>query len=230
MLNEKRQDLLAAGEQPGSPAFTSQGSGVRVTYRPPFKNKHLAEENTGEAGTSVPTRALLPLLTGTVLNRFWAKVRRGDPRECWPWLGSKKASKDAYGRFKIKSYVTVTASRLAYAIAYGEEPGDLSVLHSCDNPPCCNPAHLFLGTVKDNSQDMVRKGRANNGYRKGSSNGANKLTARQVYDVWRCIRRGMNNCEIGRRFGVHHSTISVIRRGKFWKHVTERLESLKEAA
>lgn len=222
--NEKRQSSSVAAETGRSAAFTSQGSLVQVQYRPPLQINDLAEENTGDTGADVPNRLeLLPLLSKKVLDRFWAKVARGDPRECWIWLGSKKASKDAYGRFKIKSYVTVTASRLTYAIAYGEEPGELSVLHSCDNPPCCNPAHLFLGTVKDNSQDMVRKGRARNGIRKGSSNGANKLTAKQVYAIWRCIRRGQNNTEIGRRFGVHHSTVSVIRRGKIWTHITGRL-------
>lgn len=221
--SEKRENLPNAVEKTGSAAFTSQGSLVQVQYRPPFKINDLADENTGEAGTSVPRKALLPLLDGSVLDRFWAKIARGDPRECWPWIASKKNSRDNYGHFKIRSYETVTASRLAYAIAYGEEPGELCVLHSCDNPSCCNPAHLFLGTVKDNSEDMVRKGRARNGFRKGSSNGANKLTARAVYAIWRCIRRGQNNTEIGRRFGVHHSTISVIRRGKFWKHVTDRL-------
>lgn len=221
--NEKRE---TASNAPGigvSAAFTSQGSLVQVQYRPPFGINDLADENTGDREPNVPRLELLPLLTGTVLDRFWAKVARGDPRECWPWLATKKNTQDCYGRFKIKSYVTVTASRLAYAIAYGEEPGELSVLHTCDNPACCNPAHLFLGTTRDNSLDMVRKGRARNGFRKGSSNGANKLTARQVYDVWRCIRRGQNNTEIGRRFGVHHSTISVIRLGKFWKHITGRL-------
>lgn len=214
-----------------SGAFTSQGSLVQVQYRPPFKNKGLARKHTGDTGASVPKRALLPLLDNAVLERFWAKIDRGDPRQCWLWKASKKNSRDCYGHFKIKSYVTVTASRLAYAIAYGEEPAELCVLHSCDNPACCNPAHLFLGTVKDNSQDMVRKGRARNGYRKGSSNGANKLDAKTVCAIWRCIRRGQNNTEIGRRFGVHHSTISVIRLGKFWKHITERLPALeKEAA
>ena len=209
-------------------AFTSQGSLVQVQYRPPSNFNNLVSEsltrNTGDGGASAPQRRpLLPVLDGKTAERFWSKVARGAPNECWPWLGSKKKSRDSYGHFKIRSYWTVTASRVAYAIGYGEEPGESSILHHCDNPPCCNPAHLYPGTTKDNSEDMVKRGRARNGMRKGSSNGANKLTARAVYDIWRCIRRGQNNCQIGRRFGVHHSTISVIRLGKFWTHITSRL-------
>jgi len=169
-------------------------------------------------------------LDAKTADRFWRKVARADPRACWLWTASKKTTRDCYGRFKIASYVTVTASRVAYALGHGEEPGRMLVCHHCDNPACCNPSHLYLGTVKDNSRDMVKRGRARNGMRKGSSNGANKLTARAVYDIWRCIRRGQNNTQIGKRFGVHHSTVSVIRLGKFWTHITSRLPAPVQAS
>jgi hypothetical protein len=216
-----------APEAAASPAFTSQGSGVQTTHRPPLFSKEKSRpdppSDTAPTGTSVPRRQLLPLLTAKIVTRFWQKVDRGDPRKCWVWLGTKKKGRGAYGHFKILSYTTVTASRLAYAIAYGEEPGELMVLHNCDNPECCNPSHLYLGTGKDNSRDMLERGRASNGYRKGSSNGANKLTARDVYTVIRCIRRGQNNVQIGKRFGVNHGTISAIRLGKSWGHLVGRL-------
>lgn len=101
--------------------------------------------------------------------RFWSKVLRGDPKECWPWIGGngrngRPSKKDGanYGLYNWgpKNYI---ASRFAWMATYGE-PGDgLFVLHKCDNPPCCNPTHLFLGTPLENAQDMVKKGRGAKG-------------------------------------------------------------------
>lgn len=251
VLSDRTHNSLQKG---GSPVFTSQGAVDTELGSNPRNIKSLAQCDTGCLGTNVPVEGcssaverfvhieevggstppsptvLLPLLTPAVISRFWSKVSRGDPRTCWEWTASKKNSRDCYGHFKIASYKTVTASRVAYAIAYGEEPGRLSVLHTCDNPACCNPAHLYLGTTKDNTRDMVSRGRARNGFRKGSSNGANKLDARAVYIITRCIRRGLTNTEIAARFGVHHSTISLIRRGKKWTHLLERLSDDRRTA
>lgn len=105
---------------------------------------------------------LLPYLKGPVgvarLERFWSYVdiRRHD--ECWPWTGG--VSSDGYGSFKLASYRTVTASRLALIAYKMQEPEGLHVLHRCDNPSCCNPRHLRFGTVADNAQDKVSRGRA----------------------------------------------------------------------
>lgn len=91
---------------------------------------------------------------------FWAKVdRSGGPEGCWPWLGVRNAS--GHGRVNRERGSPLYTHRVAYELSSGVRlaKGDL-VCHRCDNPPCCNPAHLFVGTAADNIHDMVAKGRA----------------------------------------------------------------------
>lgn len=98
---------------------------------------------------------------GKLMERFWNKVDTSN--ECWNWTGSK--NKDGYGSVGsgLRSR-TMLAHRMSYAINVGEIPKGMCVCHKCDNPSCVRPDHLFLGTRKDNMQDMVRKGRDDNGH------------------------------------------------------------------
>lgn len=89
--------------------------------------------------------------------RFWSKVQKGGPDQCWEWLASRKPSR--YGQFTLPGNKLVRAHRMAWVLTHGEIAGGLCVLHRCDNPPCCNPGHLFLGTLRDNARDMLAKGR-----------------------------------------------------------------------
>ena len=103
-------------------------------------------------------RALVGRPSRPLAERFWEKVdRSGGTDACWPWIGA--IGVHGYGRVNLDGRSTGIASRVAWTLTFGD-PGDLGVLHRCDNPPCCNPAHLFLGTQLDNSRDMVAKGRA----------------------------------------------------------------------
>lgn len=93
----------------------------------------------------------------TLTERFWAKVdRSAGPDGCWPFIGA--CNHDGYGLFSTPDAL-VAASRVAWEITVGLILGGLWVLHHCDNPPCCNPTHLFLGTNSDNQRDSVAKGR-----------------------------------------------------------------------
>jgi len=170
---------------------------------------------------------------------FWSKVDRRTENECWPWLAA--TDDDGYGRFSNWS-VGVNKShrsnRLAWKLSNGEIQDDVLVCHTCDNPPCCNPGHLFLGTPKENSEDMVKKSRQSKvGNRgnvkgdlhgsktkpecvlKGETHGQSKLTEWEVRfsRYWHSV--GFKYAEIAKVMGVHDTVISKIVRRKAWAHV-----------
>lgn len=142
---------------------------------------------------------------------FWSRVAVGAPAHCWPWMLSSNG--DGYGQIKVGgSYWT--ASRLAYVLTTGVAPKTLFVCHHCDNPICCNPAHLYAGTRSANERDKVKRGRNNPA--RGERNHFSRLTATQVENIRRLFGQGMTNVSIGKLMGVHHSTISKIRTGNSW--------------
>lgn len=109
-------------------------------------------------------RAILSVMqvTRDVLDRaaqrVWTKVKIGNPTECWPWTAGRYGRLRLYGRSNLLGRHT-TAHRVVYQIVNGPITNALDVCHRCDNPICCNPAHLFLGTPSDNTIDMLRKNR-----------------------------------------------------------------------
>lgn len=145
--------------------------------------------------------------------RFWAAVDQtpgqGPGGQCWEWR--KGRVEQGYGRLSL-GRGEVRAHRHAYSLAFGAIPEGLFVLHKCDNPPCCNPAHLFAGTHDDNMADMAAKGRSLQGERHHKS----KLTDDEV----RAIRAdGRMQIEIAEAFGVTQGLVGMIKRGELWKHV-----------
>lgn len=105
------------------------------------------------------------------LEKFWNYVLKGLPDECWPWTKAQQR----YGKVGIGNPIQQWQThRLAYTLAVGPIPEGMCVCHSCDHPICCNPAHLFLGTVEDNIADMVSKNRSSR--QRGTINPAHVLT------------------------------------------------------
>lgn len=143
--------------------------------------------------------------------RFWSKVARGADDECWEWTASR--TEHGYGRINVGGRIE-KAPRVAWLVTYGD-PGGLLVCHRCDNPPCCNPAHLFLGTVADNNADKIAKGRSNRGERHGQA----ILTAEKVRAMRDLREDGATFKEIARRFGVHHVTARHAVIGINWSHI-----------
>lgn len=158
-------------------------------------------------------------LTPTYTNRFWAQVKTAGPTECWEW-DSYRTDK-GYGHFQVSKKVgPKRAHRIAYHLATGQDPGELHVLHRCDNPPCCNPAHLFLGTHQDNMRDMIAKGRRSKHVpppMRGALHPRAKLTQEKADEIRRLYAAGgISQTALGLQFGVPQPRISKIVRGEAW--------------
>ena len=102
----------------------------------------------------------MPSMTEADIKRFWSKVDKKGQDECWEWLGG--LSHKRHATFTVNDTIFLS-HRICYFIANSKDPAEKLVCHSCDNPPCCNPAHLWLGTHQDNVNDMMAKGRASLG-------------------------------------------------------------------
>lgn len=149
--------------------------------------------------------------------RFWPKVAKGDPAECWIWNGARV--RKGYGKIKAVApdKATLSAHRVAYEFAVGPIPSGMMVCHRCDNPPCVNPDHLFVGTATDNRADQQRKGRFNPGDRFGAKGSNARLTEDQVREIRRSPQLGHE--VFSARFGVTPNTIRNVIRGKSWPGV-----------
>jgi hypothetical protein len=150
-----------------------------------------------------------------VAARFWAKMdTSGGPEACWPWTGSVNVK--GYGRVR-RDGVLSTTHRTAWELSYGGPiPAGLSVCHTCDNPPCCNPAHLFLGTNAENTADMVAKGRQV----KGEEVNRARLTEWQVRQARaRYALGGVSVRALAAELGINRETLRSLLRGLTWRHV-----------
>ena len=163
----------------------------------------------------------------SLLERFGAKINKGEPDECWLWVGARNPS--GYGKIKAHGGF-LAAHRVAFALAHGPILPGMCVCHSCDNPPCCNPAHLFLGTNKDNTLDAIAKGRIAIGRRcgaythpenrpRGSSHGNAKLNEALVVAIRRDGLAGISRKAIAEKYQICQSNVSLILLGKAWGHV-----------
>ena len=153
-----------------------------------------------EPGTDLKTRLMDP--------KKWLIVDRGYGTPCWEWVPKNK-SVEGYGRIKYQRRGHAT-HRLMYEMHKGEIPPRNNILHRCDNPPCGNPDHLFVGTQQDNIADMVSKGR---------QSAPRGLTDDQVRAIRAMVRGGMRQSEVVTLMGIESSTVSHIVTRKLYKDV-----------
>lgn len=156
----------------------------------------------------------IPELTERDKERFTRKVNTRE-NGCWNW-SRKTASK--YPMFKL-GRLDFIASRIAFKIEYGHTPEEMDVCHSCDNPRCVNPAHLFLGTAQDNADDMVKKGRHRTNPARGSDSGPAKLVENQIIQIRELRKCGVPVREIASIFSISWRNIYNILAGDTWRHI-----------
>ena len=146
---------------------------------------------------------------------FHGKVRVGAPDECWPWLAS--CGNHGYGNwhFLLAGKISQTAHRAAFTLFKGEPVGQVN--HHCGNRRCCNPAHLYDGTQRQNHEDSVEHGtHSPPPHFQGERIGTAKLTEDQVRAIKRRLAAGETQTNLARDFGVHLSTVHLIKTGRNW--------------
>lgn len=203
---------------------TSAGEKRNSLWTQPSKTMQATNQMT--TATQLSDEEVVRIVAVDLYARFWERVNKSDG--CWNWIRPSKRS--GYGRISYRYSCGVSrymlAHRLSWIIHYGSIPDDLLVCHTCDNPACVRPDHLFVGTDLDNCNDKIRKGRYGGGFTTetaprlgyslpGESNPTHKLTAAQVSAIRAEAAPGNFNV-LGKRYGVSRSTVSLIYHGKRW--------------
>ena len=145
--------------------------------------------------------------------RFWSKVIIKKEDECWPWGAAPRSKNKAYGAFWFNGRHH-SASKIALILSGVDVPKGMYVCHKCDNPTCCNPKHLFVGTPLENNSDKISKGRDAKGERVGTS----ILKAEQVLQI-RKLKGSRSAKSLAEEFGVGHMNIYDIWTYRSWKHI-----------
>jgi hypothetical protein len=151
----------------------------------------------------------------TLSSRFWAKVDRRGPDECWPWTGDK--TRAGYGLIRLNGR-RAYAHRVSWELSEGLIPFGFGVFHRCDNPPCVNPGHLFTGTHADNMRDMVAKGRRGYAGSPGERHPAARLSAADVASI-READASVRTRDLAARYGISTGYAYAVRRGHGWDGV-----------
>lgn len=145
----------------------------------------------------------------TIAEDVFARCDVGSDDECWPWRGAKNLK--GYGKIARAGKFHGT-HRVAYESRHGPIPDGALILHSCDNPPCCNPSHLRIGTHLENSKDMVDRGRSATGEKHWSA----RLSSSDVQSIKTRVMAGETQRAVAKDLGLSFQHVSDIIRGKRW--------------
>lgn len=158
-------------------------------------------------------------LTAGTQEEFWSNVNQDAADGCWTWQGRLIGSRRPGGQYGGYCYGGRQwyTHRLAYYLSLGPIPDGLKVRHTCDNPPCCNPAHLLLGTQADNMRDKKERGRAARGERSHAA----KVTEQIVADIRRRRAAGEPRLQVAAEYGISYTAVFSIERGRSWGHVAD---------
>lgn len=192
------------------------GKTLSPEHRAAIGRGQIGNRRGPETGEKIRASHLARL--GPLEERFWKLVDIADEDSCWLWLGAR--DQDGYGLMIGKNTEHRGTHRAAFVFTYGPIPPGLLVCHSCDNRPCCNPNHLFLGTPGDNSRDMASKGRC--ALQRGTAvNPWSKLTAVEVESIRACCMSRIDHKLIARHFNVSVKTIRNIHKRQTWKNIQD---------
>ena len=150
------------------------------------------------------------------LTKFWANTLVKSPDDCWEWQLCK--NDDGYGMFSHRGR-TVGAHKISWIIHNGAIPQGLCVCHSCDNPGCVNPKHLFVGTHAENMADRNRKGRARGGSLPGELSPSSKFSTEAVLTMRRLYTNGVLQRVIAERYNTSQPVVSGIVTHRYWRHI-----------
>jgi len=153
------------------------------------------------------------------IDRFWIKVQKEANNICWPWLGGR--DKDGYGYFCVAG-ASRKAHRVSYIIAHGILNPLFDVCHTCDNPSCVNPIHLWAGTSRANIDDMLQKDRSLHGIRNPKA----RLTAAYARKILSLVNAGLLQKNVAACIGCNQGTVSAIATGRQWSADTKQCRVL----
>ncbi len=184
----------------------------KTTFARPYSLKSKTKKS---CGCGIAIRAAL-CYTDDEVKVVLQQRSKKMPSGCIEWQGA--IQRGGYGNLRMRNKTTLV-HRASWIVNKGEIPDGLCVLHRCDNRPCVNPDHLFLGTYADNNADCISKGRAKRSDRKGENHHGAILGSKDILKIRKLYAGGKNKNELSKLFGVHSTTIHDIVIRRRWKHI-----------